>query len=129
MATKRIPTLAGLLILAISMGQYRLTWAAEDDDALRRRALALNIITGNDVIEGQIKVLLKEKEKSKQMLIVAERMARGKEQPFNYNAAFILARVAQELKDLETAKVLYRVCVADATKLQSGQKMAQSFGG
>jgi tetratricopeptide (TPR) repeat protein len=129
MATTRIPAVAGLLILAISMGRHGLIWAAEDDDVLRKRALALNIVTGNDVIEAQIKALLKEKEKSKQLLVVAERMARGKEPPFNYNAAYIMARVAQELKDLETAKVLYRVCVADATKLQSGQKMAQSFGG
>jgi tetratricopeptide (TPR) repeat protein len=129
MATTRISSFAGILVLALTVGHGALAPAAEDDEALRKRALALNSITGTDPMEGHIKALLKDKEKTKQLLVVAERMARGKDQPFNYNAAFVLARAAHELKDLETANVLYRICLTDATKLQSGQKMAQAFLG
>jgi tetratricopeptide (TPR) repeat protein len=126
----RIPSLAMLAALTLSVGLNCLGRAAEEsDDALRKRALALNDLTGNDAIEGTIKKLLKAKDKSKPLLVVAERMAQAKEPPFNYNAAFVLGRVAQEQKDLETAKVMYRICSKEATKLQSGQKLAQSFGG
>jgi tetratricopeptide (TPR) repeat protein len=129
MTISRVPSLTGLLVLLFAASVSLMGRAAEDDDTLRKRALALNEITGTDPIEGQVRQLLREKDKTKQLLEVAARMARGKDQPFNYNAAFILARAAQELRDLDTAEVMYRVCVSSATKLQSGQKMASSFGG
>src|SRR5262249_20823616 len=127
MATTRIASVIGLLVLSLTVGLSLVR--AEDNDALRKRALALNDVTGDDTITAEIVVLLKDKEGTKRRLEWAGRMARPKEPPFNYNGAFILARVAQELKDLETAKVMYKICTTSATKLQSGQKLAQSFGG
>lgn len=129
MTTARFRAIPKLVVLVLAAG---LTWpvlAADDDDALRKEALALNDVTGNDPIEAQITKLTKEKEKTKKLLTVAERMARGKEQPFNYNAAFILARSAQEIKEMESAEVMYRLCAEMGLKLRSGQKLAQSYGG
>lgn len=125
-ALRKLTAAALVLGLVLTAG---LTWAADDDDALRKQILSLNDVTGNDPVEKAINELLKHKEKTKKVLTLADRMARGKDQPLNYNAAFILARTAQELKDIEIAESLYGVCVKNATKLQSGQKMAQSFGG
>jgi tetratricopeptide (TPR) repeat protein len=125
-ALRKLAATALVVCLAFSAC---LSWAADDDEALRKQALALNDLTGNDALEKAITELLKNKEKTKKLLTTADRMARGKEQLLNYNAAFVLARTAQELKDLEIAESLYTVCVKNATKLQSGQKLAQSFGG
>lgn len=132
MTALRFPALVKLLLLGLVLGLLGpASRGADDDDALRKQALALNDITGQDSMETALRDLLsdKKKESTKKLLTVADRMARGKDQPFNYNAAFILARVAQELHDLQIAESMYRICVKDAAKLQSGQKLAQSFGG
>jgi tetratricopeptide (TPR) repeat protein len=99
------------------------------DDAARDKVLELNKLTGNDPIEGEIKVLTADAAGTKKLLATAERLAKDKERPMNYNAAYILARAAQELKENDTCELLYRYCSDEAIKLQSGQKMAQSFGG
>jgi tetratricopeptide (TPR) repeat protein len=113
------------LCLLLSAG-----WSqADEDDSLRKRALAFNDLTGTDPMEKAIKSLLQQRDKTKQLLIVADRMARGKEQPFNYNAAIVMARAAQEVRDIQVAETMYRICVKDAKKLQSAYKLAQSLGG
>src|SRR5262245_37248478 len=107
MTFQRVPSLLCLAVLLLSGALTCIGWAAEDDDALRKRALALNDVTGSDPIDEQVRSLLKDKEKTKQLLEVAGRMARNKEQPFNYNGAYILGRVSQELRDLDAAEVFY----------------------
>lgn len=102
---------------------------AADDDALRTKALALNDTTGNDPIEGQIKALVKDAEGTRKLLAVAARMAQEKPQPFTYNAAYILARAAQELKEVDVSLRFFRLCKAEAIQLQSGTKLIQAFGG
>jgi tetratricopeptide (TPR) repeat protein len=103
--------------------------AADEDESIRDQVLALNNITGTKPIEGEIKALVGDKNKAKKLLPVAVRMTRVKDQPLSYNAAYILARAAQELKETEPCEVLYLVCKDQALKLQSGSKLAQSFGG
>jgi tetratricopeptide (TPR) repeat protein len=122
--------LALVAVLAL-LGLAGTAWAADDDAALRDRALALNDTTGEDPIEGQIKALAKDPEGTKQLLAVASRMAKEKKKqpPFNYNGAFILARAAQQLKDMDACIQFYRICKNEAIKLQSGTKLIQSFGG
>jgi tetratricopeptide (TPR) repeat protein len=112
------------LILVISAPK-----AAADDSDLRQKALALNDITGDDTIEGEIKALVKDRAGTKQLLAVAVPMTKEKDQPFNYTGAFILARAAHLLKDVEASQVLYRVCADQAYKLRSAEKLAQAFGG
>ena len=101
--------------------------ADEPDQALSKRALALNDITGESAIQGEIRRLTKDAEGSKKLLKTAVGIVSGKEQPFSYTAAHILARVAQNLKDPESARVFYRVCVDEAKKLGSAQKIITSY--
>jgi tetratricopeptide (TPR) repeat protein len=103
--------------------------AADDDAALRKRALALNDITGNGPIAGEIKALVSDAAGTKKLLQAAIAMAKEKEQPFNYNAAYILAGAAADLKDLEAGRVFYRLCATLASKLQSGTKLADAYVG
>src|SRR5262249_19667427 len=97
--------------------------------ALRDKLLELNKLTGNDPMEGEIKTLAEDAAGTKKLLPVALKMLKDKDKPLNYNAAFVLARAAQELKEYEACETLYKYCNEEAVKLESGQKMAQSFGG
>lgn len=103
--------------------------AGDNEDALRKKVLAFNDLTGDDPIKGQIKELADDAAGSKKLVSFALKMSKEKPQPFNYNAAYVLARTAQELDDLESCQAFYRVCAAEALKLKSGQKLATAYGG
>lgn len=99
------------------------------DDALRQKALALNDITGNDALTGKILELIKDKPGVKALIAEAAKMAKEKDQPFNYNGAFILARVAHVTKDFDNSLAFYKICADRATKLKSGQKIVDVYDG
>jgi tetratricopeptide (TPR) repeat protein len=103
--------------------------AADDDEALRRRALALNDITGDNPIEGEIKVLVEDAKGTKKLLAVALKMAKEKEQPFNYNGALILAMAGLQIKELEASKAFFIICAEQAARLGSGQKLLTAYIG
>ncbi len=113
--------LAALVVLA------GLTAArAEEPVDWRSRALALNDITGDNPIRGEIKTLVSDPAQAKKLLAAALPLAKEKSQPFNYNAAFILARTALQLKDYEASLPFLRICAAEATRLQSFRKILPS---
>lgn len=114
---------AGFCVLALGQA------VRAEDDPLRQKALGLNDITGDDPIKAEIKGLLDDKTGTKKLLPVAVKMAKEKDQPFNYNGALILARVAHILKDYPSAEAFYRICVDQAGKLQSGRKLAEGYSG
>jgi tetratricopeptide (TPR) repeat protein len=127
MATARLVALGGLAALVLGLaGQAP---AADDEAALRDKILALNNFTGSDPMDGQVRVLVKDAAGTKKLLPLAVKLVQEKDPPVNYNAAIILARAAQELKDSEAAEKLYRFCTDQATKLESGKKMVEAFGG
>jgi tetratricopeptide (TPR) repeat protein len=103
--------------------------AADDDAALRDKALALNDITGDGPIKGEIKALNDAPATTKKLLAVAVKMAKDKNQPFNYNGAFILAHAAQHLEEVDAGLLFFHICVESATKLLSVQKAAQALDG
>jgi tetratricopeptide (TPR) repeat protein len=103
--------------------------AADEPGELRQKALSLNDITGDDPIEAQVKELVSDPAGTKKLLALAVKMAKEKEQPFNFNGAYILANAARQLKDLESGEVLYRVCAKEALKLRSTDKMAEAYLG
>lgn len=130
MVTFSFPSRLAVSLSAILLAALTLTGhLAADDDALRREVLALNNLTGTDPINAKIEALVKDKDRTQKLLEVAGKMVKEKDQPFNYNALYILARTAQEFNDLAGSEAFYRLAVDHALKLQSGQKMAQSFGG
>jgi tetratricopeptide (TPR) repeat protein len=103
--------------------------AADDDAKLRKQALALNDVTGDMPIQGQVDALVAEPETAKKLLAFSAKMAKEKEQPFNYNGAFILAQTAQKLKDLDNSETFYRICVDQAAALKSGRKTGLAYAG
>jgi tetratricopeptide (TPR) repeat protein len=102
---------------------------AEDDAALRQKALSLNQATGNSVMSGEILALIKDKEQGKKFVAVAAGMLKDKQQPFNINALLVLARTSQGLKNYDASEAFYRAFIAEATKLRSGHKIANGYGG
>jgi tetratricopeptide (TPR) repeat protein len=120
--------IAGAALLG-SLGSDKAARADDSDAALRKRALALNDVTGDLPIKGEIKDLVEDPAGTKKLLAVAVRMAKEKEQPFNYNGAYILARASLILKDYDASKVLFHVCAEEASKLQSTKKLQEAFFG
>jgi len=102
---------------------------APDEAGLRKKALALNNFTGDDPIKAEIKALAEDASNTRPLLRVAVKMAKEDPQPFNYNGAFILARAALQLKELDASFFLHRVCFELANKLRSPQKMGQAYIG
>jgi tetratricopeptide (TPR) repeat protein len=98
-----------------------------DDADLRRRVLELNKVTGTDVMQGELAILSKDP-KAKELVRAAVALAKEKKETLSYNAALILAMVAAKLKDHESSEVLYRLCTVQAAKLQSREKLLQSYG-
>jgi len=127
MAIARLAALGGLCGLLLVLANQ--APAADEDAALRDKILALNNFTGSDPMDGEVKLLTKDAAGTKKLLPLAVKMVQEKDSPVNYNAAYILARAAQELKDYDAAEKLYKFCSDQAVKLESGNKMVQSFGG
>jgi tetratricopeptide (TPR) repeat protein len=101
--------------------------ARGDDAELRRRVLDLNRVTGSEVIDGEVKAFSKDP-KVKELIQTGVEIARAKDPGLAYNAALILARLAAQLKDAASSEILYHVCTADAARLQSTQKLEESYG-
>ncbi len=103
----------------------------DEEQQLREKALKLNEITGDEPMQGQILTFLEDKPGTKKLLTAAYNLAKdkGKEQPFNVNATYILARTAQALKDVDVSEYFYRQHAAQALKLESSQKVARAYNG
>src|SRR5262245_25901226 len=85
MTTARVQFVTGLLVAAVlglcgSVGPLR---ATDDDAELRRKALGLNDVTGDNPILGEIKTLVEDQTGTRKLLRVAVAMAKEKAQPFN----------------------------------------------
>src|SRR5947209_11901072 len=87
----------GLLLVTLSP----LYGQAAKDEELRKRVTALNDVTGDDAIRGEITALAGKKDEAKKLVAIGTQMAKDKDEPLNYNAAFILAGVALRLEDLD----------------------------
>jgi tetratricopeptide (TPR) repeat protein len=115
------------ITLVLGLGQA--LPARGSDAALRQDVLKLNWITGSDPMRGEFKGLLDAPARAKQLLATARTLVTEKDQPLRYNAAYLLARVAGEMKDLKTSEQFYRVCMSQAAKLESVSRILQSYGG
>jgi tetratricopeptide (TPR) repeat protein len=120
--------------LTILLGSAALAGAAPGPDAekeLRQEALKLNDVTGDDPIKGKIEALTKADNvaHTKKLLAVAVPMAKEKEQPFNYNACYILAVAAHDVKEYDAAQTFYRLAAQQALAIKSGRKISESYYG
>src|SRR4051812_30960353 len=98
----------GALVLLALLAPGGRTRAAEEE-SLRKKALELNRITGADPLRGVMLELAKDESGTKQLLAVAAKMAKEKPQPFNRNATYLLAVLAENAKDVETSALFYRL--------------------
>ena len=102
------------------------------DEQLKDKALALNELTNTDAMQEKLTALLKDKDAAKKLVRVAagvQKEAKGKDQPFKYNAALVLGKLAHNVKDYDAAEQFFEVCGDIATKLQSADKMLQAYDG
>jgi tetratricopeptide (TPR) repeat protein len=125
--------LAAVALAALLGGAVR---AADDEKkgegALREELLKLNSVTGDDAIKDRLVALAKDKEKAKKLVAEAGKMvkeAKGKEYPFKFNAALMVARLAHFTKQYDVAESFYEHLVEDATKLKSGEKVVNAYEG
>lgn len=126
MLSQRMKWQLGLAValLALLSGT---AWAADDDKALRQRVLDLNLVTGDEPMAGAILTLADDKAGTPKLLAVAVQMAKEKDTPLNYNAAYILTRAALQLKDYDSAVAIDRVCIDQAKKVMSVEKLFQGY--
>jgi tetratricopeptide (TPR) repeat protein len=115
--------------LTAALAVLGLALAARGDEALKKRVADLNRITGDDPVNAKLKELLAQPKETKRLLAEAVGMTKAKDQPFTFNAAYILAQAAGDLKEMKAAEVFYRICMDHAVKLQSTKKVLQSYGG
>lgn len=122
--TTRFAVVAVALVLSAGLVQA-------DDSQLRQKALRLNDITGEDAIKAKIVELYKDKDAAKKLIAEAIEMSKDpeKDSPFNYNGAYILARLSQATKDFDASLSFYKVCRDQAVKIRSGQKLVQVYDG
>lgn len=125
----RRPGLAAVAVVLVVLACPAWAAPAPEDDSLKKQAMGLNNVTGEDAIKGRIRTLVKDAAGTKKLIATAAEMAKEKDQPFTYNALYILARSAHELKDYESAEAFYKLGSQQALKLQSGSKVAQTYGG
>jgi Flp pilus assembly protein TadD len=144
MGIARSATLVGLAaILALTLARTGLTAPVPDVDeaALQKKALALNDVTGDDPILGEIKALVDDATGTRKLLPVAVRMAKQKDQPFSYNGAYILGAAALQLSaqapagkalpanELDASQTFFFICLEQAVKLRSDAKFAKAMRG
>jgi tetratricopeptide (TPR) repeat protein len=114
------------VILSALLLTIPFTNARAGQDDLKKELAELNLITGNEPMRGALKALVDNKDRAKAMLDYAKPAAQKKE--LSYNAAIVLALVAAESKDMKTSELYFRVCMDKAAKLQSVEKLRQSYG-
>jgi tetratricopeptide (TPR) repeat protein len=118
-----------LAALALALGA---TWTAQaGEPSPRQRVLALGQTTGEETLRAEVKALTADPDQARRLISTALQMAKAKEKEraLGYNAAYVLAQVAADLKDVKGSVALYRVCAADAARLQSTSKLLDSYEG
>ena len=106
--------------------------AGPSDDQLKAKVLKLNDLTDTDTMQARLTELIKDESAAKRMATIAadiQKAADEGDRPFKLNASIVLAKIAHNVKDYETAELFYDVAAQDATKLRSGSKMLLAYEG
>jgi tetratricopeptide (TPR) repeat protein len=87
----------------------------------------LNRLTGTEPLSGALKALTEDPKQTKQLL---DKMLPFAKEPdkLSFNGAMVLALAAADQKDLKTSETFFRVCIDQAVKLQSANKLLQAYG-
>jgi tetratricopeptide (TPR) repeat protein len=115
------------LFLAAALALVVAGPARADETKLSKPLQALGQVTGKAAISAQYELLLAQPDATKKLITEAVAVVEKKE-ALPYNTAFLLGQAAAKFKDVKAGEALYRVCMADAAKLQSAGKVLQSYG-
>lgn len=120
-----------LVVLAASLlAGTALTLAAEPATEWHKKALELNALTGDNTLKGMIDLLKKDPASARKLLAAAGELAKDrKKQPFNANATYVLAQVAEDLKNRTLGQTFYEIQVEQTAKLEDGQRLAMAYWG
>ncbi len=105
---------------------------ADEKDPLKDELLKLNSYSKEEDQTKQLRVLMKDRKKAKELVVYAAKMmkeAKGDEKPFNYNGSLILARAAHILKQFDIAEKFYERQLELATKVNNQEKVVFSYEG
>jgi len=98
------------------------------DDEVLKTLLAYNFVTGEEAVKNKIIEAVKNIEKAKKTVEVAQKLKPADDKKLNGNAYWLLARIAQEIRENAAAVDFYSKFLIDAKNLGSGQKMAAGYG-
>jgi tetratricopeptide (TPR) repeat protein len=98
------------------------------DEEVLKTLLVYNFVTGEEAVKNKIVDALKNVEKAKKIVAGAQKLNPADEKKLNGNAYWVLARIAQELRENDAAVGFYNKFLVDAKNLGSGQKMAAGYG-
>lgn len=87
----------------------------------------LNRLTGTDPLSGALKALTEDPKQTKQLLTKMLPLAKESDK-LSFNGAMVLALAAADQKDLKASETFFRVCIDQAVKLQSANKLLQAYG-
>ena len=123
--------MAGLRFWSLGLVLFAVPFAgrAAADDAARKKVLDLNKVTGTEPLKGALKDLLDDKKQVKDLISEGVALVKSNKDALSYNGALLLALAASEQKDFDASESFFRVCMDKAVKLQSEQKLIQSYGG
>jgi tetratricopeptide (TPR) repeat protein len=102
---------------------------AADDAALRKKALALNEVTGLAAMRGQLQAMLDDKDGTRQLVKAAAAIAKEQPKSFTRNATYLLALAAEQIKEVEISAAFFRLNAKQELALQSETGLAQAYGG
>lgn len=116
----------GILLIGLVCLASAALPARAGDNGLKKELDDLNQLTGAEATRGALQGLIDDQKHASVLLKFAMPAAQKKD--LSYNAALTLGLAAAEMKDMKTAEVYLRVCMDKAAKLQSLEKLKQSYG-
>lgn len=114
-------------LLAVAAILWVAAAAQGDDASLAKDLTTLNRITGSTAVDSSYKLLLADPEGAKKLIKFARQQVKDKKITLSYNAAMVLGESARELKDLDASVEFLRLCTAEAARLESEQKLYESY--
>ncbi len=119
-----------VLLLVASLGLGVQVFAApnpQPTDEARLEVLRLGEITGEQLLRETVQKLSREakRQQLRRLIQAGVELAKEKDSPLSYNAAYILLQLCNDVYDADSAEVLYRFLMDQASLLKSENRQAE----
>jgi tetratricopeptide (TPR) repeat protein len=101
----------------------------DKDGGIRKKALALNDVTGTGPMRGLLKELLADTPGTKKLVAQAVEMAKENPAVFNRNATFVLAIAADTVKDIDAGERFFKLYAKQSLHVLSERGLAKAYSG